>query len=402
MVLLQIVLTLLALPAVVATGYLALLTVLSWRCRPPATVPRLLRFDVVVPAHDEEAGIQRTVRNLLALDWPADRFRVIVVADNCSDDTAERALAAGAQVLVRRDPGRRGKGYALEFAFHRVLADAFADAVVVVDADTIASPNLLAAFAGRLAAGAQAVQAEYAVLNFAASWRTRLMAIAFAMFHDVRSLGRARLGVSCGLRGNGMCFTTGALRRVPHSAFSIVEDLEYGIRLAQHGIRVEFAPEASVRGEMVTGDAASASQRQRWESGRMALIRLHARDLLEQGVHLRDWVLLDLAFDLLVPPLTWVMAYVLCGVTATGLLALGGVAHATAFVAWLLPFAFVGLYVLRGLQLSGMGVRGLLALAWTPVFVTWKLALMATRPAPQRAEWVRTTRETGTNTTLAG
>ena len=110
-------LVLLALPALLAAGYLFVLAILSRRPMPAPCPPSRLRFDVVVPAHDEEAGIERTVRSLLALDWPAHRYRVLVVADNCSDRTAERARAAGAEVLVRDDPTRRGKGYALQRAF---------------------------------------------------------------------------------------------------------------------------------------------------------------------------------------------------------------------------------------------------------------------------------------------
>jgi cellulose synthase/poly-beta-1,6-N-acetylglucosamine synthase-like glycosyltransferase len=393
MALLHVVLVLLAVPALAATGYLALLTALSWRKRPPKLAARRLRFDVVVPAHDEEAGIERTVRNLLALDWPRDLFRVLVVADNCSDRTAECARAAGATVLVRGDPRRRGKGYALSFAFEHVLADGFADAAVVVDADTIASPNLLCAFAARLEAGAQAMQAEYAVLNANASWRTRLMAIAFAMFHDVRSLGRERLGFSCGLRGNGMCFSVEALRRVPHSAFSIVEDLEYGIQLGEGGIRVHYAGEARVLGEMATGMAASRTQRQRWENGRMAIVLAHGPRLLHEGMLRRDRVLVDLGLDLLVPPLSWVAVYMLLGMAAVAMLVLGHAVGPLVVGVWVLPFCFLGAYVVRGVVASGSGVRGLLSLAWAPVFVAWKFTLLVVRPPrADRAEWVRTAR----------
>lgn len=397
MTLLHLALALLVVPAVIATGYLALLTILSSRLRPAAPVQPRLRFDVVVPAHDEEAGIERTVKNLLAMDWPAGLFRVLVVADNCSDHTAERAAEAGATVLVRRDRTLRGKGYALEFAFTHVLADGFADAAVVVDADTVVTPNLLTAFAARLEAGAQAVQAEYAVLNYEASWRTRLMSLAFALFHNVRSVGRERMGVSCGLRGNGMCFAVEALRKVPHSAFSIVEDLEYGIRLGQAGIRVHYAPDARVFGEMVTGGAASRSQRQRWEGGRMEIIRQHGLGLLKEAFQRRDPVLLDLALDVLVPPLSWIVAYTAFGTSAAAMLVLGHAAPVWALALWLAPCAFLVGYVLRGVQVSGMGARGLLSLAWAPVFLAWKIVMLVARPAQPRTEWVRTARESGTH-----
>src|SRR5262245_53083259 len=110
---------LLALPLVLGCVYLLLLTLASlWPSAPPAPagsrVRFLVRFGGVVPAHDEESGIARTVRNLLAMDWPKDAFRVLVVADNCHDQTAQRARDAGALVIERFDGDRRGKGYALE------------------------------------------------------------------------------------------------------------------------------------------------------------------------------------------------------------------------------------------------------------------------------------------------
>ncbi len=401
MILLSPVLVLLAFPALAATAYLAVLTVLSRRTRPPLASARRLRFDVVVPAHDEEAGIKRTVRNLRSLDWPRDRFRVLVVADNCSDRTAERAEAAGATVLVRRDRTRRGKGYALKFAFERVLSDGFADAAVVVDADSVASPNLLSAFAARLEAGELAVQSVNSVLNHDASWRTRLMALAFVLFNDVRSLGRARLGVSCGLRGNGMCITREALTRVPQQAFSIVEDLEYGICLGLAGIRVAYAHEASVKSEMISSESASRSQRRRWEAGRIALMRVYGTDLLVAAIRGRSLLLLDLALDVLMPPLSWIVVYTGLGTSAAGMMMLANAAPPMALAVWLLPCGFLAAYVLRGAVVSAMGLRGLAALAWAPAFIAWKFAVLITCPPQQSANWVRTAREPQTHSTFS-
>src|SRR5881394_4074909 len=247
---LDIVLSILAVPVSVANAYLLSLTLLSWRRPSPAYGAPELKFAIVVPAHNEEDGIGATVSNLRTIDYPNDRFSINVVADNCSDETAARAEAACAQVLIRHDQEKRGKGYALEYAFERVAPEV--DALVVVDADTFVSPNLLRAFAARIQAGALAVQADYAVRNPDASWRTRLMAIAFGAFHVLRSAARERLRLSSGLRGNGMCFTSRVLSLVPHDAYSIVEDVEYGIRLGEAGYRVHYAGEAHVYGEMVS------------------------------------------------------------------------------------------------------------------------------------------------------
>ena len=385
-------LALAALPPLAASLYLLVLTLLSRKPAEPPPAAQPLRFDLIVPAHDEEAGIGATVASLLALDHPREQFRVVVVADNCSDATAARAQEAGAQVLVRNDTSLRGKGYALALAFARSL-EGDADAVVVVDADTLVSANLLRAFASRLAQGAQAVQADYGVRNAMASWRTRLILLAFTLFHVVRSRGRARLGVSCGLRGNGMCFSRALLQAVPYDSFSLVEDVEYGLRLGERGIRVEYADEAHVYGEMVSGGAAARSQRQRWEGGRRALARERALPLLREGLLRRSPLLVDLALDLIIPPLAQLTLWLLAGALLSGLLA--ALAHRIPTSLWLFcaGLGSVAVYIVRGLTLSGAGLRGLLDLAFAPLYIVWKL-FVSVRGAAHRG-WVRTARESG-------
>ncbi len=388
---LEIVLLVFAIPFGLLALYLGLLTLLSGRRSPPAGAVPNLRFDLVVPAHDEEAHLAETLASLTALDWPAVDRRIVVVADNCSDHTAEVAAASGAYVLVRDDPARRGKGYALDLAFYWCRSDAFADAVVVVDADTIVDRSLLRAFAARLAQGAGAVQAYYSVRNPEAGWRTRLMAIAFAAFHRVRSLGRERLGLSCGLRGNGMCLSTSLLAEVPPQAYSVVEDVEFGLQLGEAGHRVWYADDAQVFGQMVAGAQASVSQRRRWEGGRWSLARRWAPRLLRAALRERDRVRLDLAVDLLVPPLAQLGAGIALG-TLTALAAwLAGVSVLVPMV-WMACLGCLVAYVARGWQLSGTGLAGLGALAHAPLYLVWKLLARASRP-PAASNWVRTTRE---------
>lgn len=377
----------LALPGLLVAGYLLLLALCSARRPAPVRGKPQLRFDLVVPAHDEEAGITRTVRSLLAVDYPASLRRVLVVADNCSDATAARARIAGARVLVRDEAALRGKGYALAHAFEQTLRDGFADAVIVVDADSVVAPNLLDAFSARLSGGAQAVQAASSVLNANDSWRTQLMALGFALFNRVRSLARENLGLSCGLRGNGMCFSTALLRMHPAQAFSIVEDLEYGLALGRAGVRVHYADEASVASAMVSAKAAAGSQRRRWELGRFALARRLALPLLRDAARSSSPLLLDLALDLLVPPLSFVVLYIAAGL-AVSALACGLLS--VSFL-WLTSATFVAAYVARGWVLSGIGVRGLLALRQIPRYLVWKTILLLKSPEP--GGWVRTARE---------
>jgi cellulose synthase/poly-beta-1,6-N-acetylglucosamine synthase-like glycosyltransferase len=394
MLIVAILLALSSLPVLAGASYLFLLTVLSRRMPVPEYGEPKLRFDVIVPAHDEEIGIAGTVASLRSVDYPAELFRVIVVADNWSDATAVRAEEAGATVIVRTDPDRRGKGYALKLAFDRTLADGVADAVVVVDADTLVTPNLLRAFSARFQAGAKAAQAEYGVRNPNASWRTRLMVIALATFHGVRSIGRERLRVSSGLRGNGMAFSREAIAAVPHEAFSLVEDLEYGMRLARAGYAVRYVPEARVAGEMVSSENASRSQRRRWEGGRVDMIRRHGWALVKEAFVKRDRVIFDVAMDVLVPPLTYLFGLAIIGTgIAVACTLLGGRGYALAIAPWALSVTMIVSYVLRGLVLSETGPRGLLDLAWAPVYIAWKLALSLSNPKRRREGWVRTARE---------
>lgn len=379
-----------AIPASFSCAYLLALTLLSAAAAPPPRSTRRLRFDVVVPAHDEEAGIARTVISLLRMDWPQEQFRVLVVADNCSDATAATARSAGAQVLERHDLTQRGKGYALAFAFAASARDARADAVVVVDADAEVSANLLEAFAARIENGERAVQAHYGILNPWASWRTQLITIAKGAFHIVRSRARERLGVSCGIRGNGWCVTHALLRDHPYASFSLVEDLEYGIALGFAGVRVSYADEAHANADMVSSETIARKQRQRWEQGRFEIIRSRTLPLLVAAVRKPSLVCLDLAFDLMVLPLSYVAINVALLIALAALLGIWD-ASAWLWLWWgLACLLTLVLHVLRGWQVSGMGLRGLAALAHVPGFVLWRLLGVFER---KTKEWVRTERE---------
>ena len=387
---------LLAVPSVFASGYLLWLTLFSRMREATQTIPDAgtkLRFDIIVPAHDEEAGIAGVIHNLLALDWPRDQFRVIVVADNCSDNTAERAKQAGALVLERNNLALRGKGYALVRGFSFSLAQHFADVAVVVDADSRASRNLLRVFAERIAAGAVAAQVFHGVMNPDSSPRHRLMTIAYSAFHRVRSRGRESLGLSCGIRGNGWCVSHPVLRQVTYAAHGLAEDIEYGLRLGLAGIRVEYIDEAQVLSSMDTDATGVASQRNRWEQGRSSLPQAFTRVLLAPWPANTRALRWDLGLDLLVPPLATIGLAIalLFSVSYAGLLALpASPVPVVFFLAAVLASAALGLHVARGWQLSGTGSRGLLDLASAPRFALWKLMLRC-RPG-QNAAWIRTRR----------
>jgi cellulose synthase/poly-beta-1,6-N-acetylglucosamine synthase-like glycosyltransferase len=342
------------------------------------------RVAVVVPAHDEENGIERTVRCLLACEGADQRCEVVVVADNCSDATAARAAAAGARVLERRDLGRRGKGYALDFAFRALLPEGF-DVFVVIDADTVVEPDLIAEVRAAFADGAAAAQARYVVLDPGASLRHRLMNLAFVAINVVRPRGRERLGLSAGIVGNGFALHRDTLRAVPYEAASIVEDLEYHLRLVRSGRRVRFLDRATVRGEMPAGGAGARTQRARWEGGRLLMIKEFvpalARDVARGRLRLLEPLL-----DLLLLPLAF---HVLLLVLALA------VPFAPTRVYAAIGLCAVALHVAVALAVSGRGLRDLPALAAVPFYLVWKLGIAKTilRAGRRDAAWVRTQRQ---------
>ena len=230
------------------------------------------RFLIVIPAHDEEVGIAETVRSCRAQDYPDDFFHVLVIADNCSDRTAQIASRKGAEVIERSDPVKKTKGYAIEYLIAKLeqtgRLDSW-DALVVVDADTVVSPDLLSRFSATLDRGFDWMQCLYLVGNPEASWRTKLMTYAFMLINGVTPLGLTRLGQSTTLNGNGMCFSVRGLRRIPWKSYGLVEDYEYSwvVRLA--GERIAFVPGTCVKAKMLPdGGEAAANQRRRWEFGR--------------------------------------------------------------------------------------------------------------------------------------
>jgi 1,2-diacylglycerol 3-beta-glucosyltransferase len=363
-----------------------------------------LLLAVIIPAHNEELVLSAALASLAAQDYPAECFEVIVVADNCTDSTPALARSQGATVLERINPDQRGKGYALNYAISHLLArPVVADGFIILDADTWAAPDFLACLSARLSGtqdkrGYAAWQGRYGVLNTGDGWRAALMTAAFDLVNHIKPLGRDRLGLSAGLKGNGMAFTRPLAAALPWPGGSLTEDLDYGLELARRfGLRVGYAPEAQVRAQMPATSDQAASQRKRWERGRLGLVRERALPLLGEGVRRRSVLLLDAAWDLLTPPLAELASLLLA---FTGLVAFGTVARCLphpAFWSCAAAFGLLGLitYVLGGLRVAGAKPEVYAALLRAPFYAFWKFALLlgGRKPSQNTTEqWVRTER----------
>ena len=373
----------------------AILTVKKRKNRDTASSPPVssdANFAILIPAHDEESILLNLLKSLSALVYPKDRYTVYVVADNCTDRTAEIAQATGwVRVYERFDKTKRGKGYALNWLLQQLEEDQLIhDAYVVLDADSVVVPTFLQSMAKELSQGAQALQASNTVLNVSDSPSTALRLIALTLMNHVRPLGRNGIGASSTLTGNGMCLSRPLLIRYPWRAFAIAEDYQYYLTLVQHGERVRYVPEAIARSQMPTTFAQMRTQDVRWESmaPNQPTWRL-ALKMLSDGLLLRDFVRIEAVAELLVPPLSLLVSWCLLTLILSLLL--------TSLSQLFLSFILVGgllCYLGTALYLLHPPREVYKALFYAPGFMLWKLWVYFTlsRNKKRANEWVRTSR----------
>jgi cellulose synthase/poly-beta-1,6-N-acetylglucosamine synthase-like glycosyltransferase len=354
----------LAVPLAVQTSCLALelIAALVGRGRVAVSVTgaRAVRCAVIIPAHDEEANLAVTLRSVKAQLAPTDRL--VVVADNCSDDTAAIAAAEGAEVVERFDKLLIGKGYALDRGVRFLEADP-PDIVVFIDADCVLGPECIPALVARSNESARPVQAKYLCIGERKSSKERIREFAFYVKNYVRALGGDRLGFPALLTGVGMAFPWPVIRDVKLASGHIVEDLKLGVDLALAGHVPLFCADAYVSSGFPVSAAGQNIQRTRWEHGHFTIIREYCSRLIAEAIRQRRPALLALALDIAVPPIG-----LLAVANAAASLAAAAVALAFGASAWLiLPLLLLPVLILiLGVTVSAFG-RGLLR--WSDAFV---------------------------------
>src|ERR1700688_4193974 len=265
---------------------------------PPETGARA-RLAVLVPAHDEASIIALTLRSVIPHLAPDDRL--LVVADNCSDDTATIATKEGAEVIVRSDALRRGKGYALDCGVRHLERDPRGppEIVVIIDADCQVGGNAIDSLARMCARTARPVQAMYVMhASDDAGIKMRIAEFAWAIKNKVRPLGLHRLGLSCQLMGTGMAFPWSCIGTANLASGHIVEDLQLGVDLALAGTPPLFCPRALVSSHFPSTEKGIASQRVRWEHGYLGVIIAEAWRLFALSFRTLNGGLLMFALDL--------------------------------------------------------------------------------------------------------
>ncbi len=347
------------------------------------------RIAILIPAHNESSMIAATVRSIRDQLDPHDRL--LVVADNCTDNTAGLAAAQGAEVIERQDTSHRGKGFALDFGI-RHLALAPPDVVIIVDADCALSPGCIDQLARTCRQSGRPVQALYLMR----SWPGAPVSVQIAEFswlvkNMARPLGLHCLDFPCQLMGSGMAFPWVKLWAADLATGHIVEDLKLGIDLACAGSPPMFCPDALVTSEFARSAQGAASQRTRWEHGHLSVILREAPRLLWHALAARSMSALALAIDLAVPPLA--LLTMLVGFTwIASLIAALAEGRPTVLAIASIPCALLVIAVMLAWWGYGRGVLALRSIPHAALYAVRKIPLYARFIVTRQKAWVRSKR----------
>jgi cellulose synthase/poly-beta-1,6-N-acetylglucosamine synthase-like glycosyltransferase len=354
---------------------------------------------VLIPAHDEEAVIGATLA-LLVPTLPAGG-RVVVVADNCQDRTAEIARSYGAEVVERLDPMKRGKGFALDCGMRYLEKSADGghsppyapDVVVFLDADCRVMMDTVQLLAAAAIASGRPVQG----LNLCdpdprGSVLQLISGLAFRFKNLVRTLGLVRLAGMCHLTGTGMALPWSLATQAKLADGNVVEDMQLGINLALAGKPAMFLPEARVDSPLPQQRSAARTQRTRWEHGHLTTLLTQVPRLTALAVKHRRLDIAWLALDLAVPPLALLMIC-LTAITATAAVAWCLGASAQSLMLCMVAFGSLSLAVLAGWTTHCRRQVPLLALLAAPLYIAAKLPIYVTFLFKRQVQWVRTQRD---------
>jgi cellulose synthase/poly-beta-1,6-N-acetylglucosamine synthase-like glycosyltransferase len=330
------------------------------------------RVVVLIPAYDEGRVLKRTIDGVTPELGPHDR--ILVIADNCTDGTADIARAAGAEVLERRDPEHRGKGYALDAGVAHLSADP-PDVVVILDADC----NILAGSIKRLADcaashGRPAQAEDLLTVPDRATPLARVSALAFLVRNHVRPTGLRRLGMPCHLMGTGMAFPWDVISSAPSAGPHLAEDMQMGIALASLGYAPVYCTGARITSASPKLARAVRGERRRWEHGHIETLIHRAPTLIWKGLARRQLPLLTMGLDLLIPPLALLVTFMFAGVALASLLAaLGG--SPLPLTLFSTSAALVLVAVLSAWAKFGRATFPARYLVMIPLYVVWKIPL---------------------------
>ena len=348
---------------------------------------------ILMPAHNEETNIATTLKNLQPI--LSDMVRVLVVADNCDDNTAARVREMGLDVIERQAPTQRGKGFALAYGQDHLRSNP-PECVIILDADCTTDCKSISDLAKFSLQSGSPVQAQY--LFYSDSPQGPMVQIsnfAFWIKNAVRQRGVSRMGGPAILGGTGMAFPWSLFETLPLATSSIVEDLTLGIYLTKKGRPPVYLDQALVLSK-AADEKETINQRSRWEIGYLSMAREFGLTSLGTGIYSLDRNLLQLGLHLIVPPLALLLGITLLIIPLTiplaimannvGPLALLVVALMTAVVCIFIAWIFGGHHYLNGRTFVRL-----------PLYLIWKIPIYLKFVKGEVPEWERTKRANETD-----
>ena len=311
------------------------------------------RFMTIIPAHNEEKVVANLVESLKKLDYPKDLYDIYVIADNCTDKTAEVAKKAGAIVYERFDEAHKTKGHALQwFLAQKIEEDAPYDAFCIFDADNIVDENFLKVMNKKLCQGEEVVQGYKDIKNPSDSWVSAGYAIFYWTMHRFYHLARYNIGLSPLMNGTGFMVKFDVIKPQGWNTKTLTEDIEFSLKRIIEGKKLGWARDAIVYDEQPVGFKQSWTQRSRWTVGHMQCLKEYTKPLAEAVVKNKTVMNFDgLLYMLGTTPmliLTMVLVIVNIVLFATG--AMSGFDFTIQMLKYIIPtllvLPFMGLVVL--------------------------------------------------------
>jgi cellulose synthase/poly-beta-1,6-N-acetylglucosamine synthase-like glycosyltransferase len=355
-------------------------------------VPRFNKFAIVIPAHDEELVIGQLLDSAKMLRYPTNLIDVIVIADNCTDQTERIAREKGAICFVRNDPDNKGKPHALNWIFQQLDINKY-EAFVIIDADTVIEKEFLNIMNVELNNGHHIIQGYFGILNPEETWLTRLMVIPGVLKYKYRYRGKKLLGFSCPLMGNAMCFSKEVIDRYGWDAFSLTENWEYYLKMLIRGYIATYE-EAFIYSQTASTMKQGRIQRERWFKGKMLCAKRYLPELIYTGIKKMDLRILDGVIELIMPSIS-MMGNFLFLILGSSILCMLVWGKFMTLVVWSIGIIVIYFgYFLTGIIANRSGTETWIALIKAPLFLIWKL--MVTLHAIVRIreqKWIKTERK---------
>lgn len=346
---------------------------------------------VLVPAHNEEKVIGKTLDQINQQLQPHDRL--LVVADNCSDQTAAIALSKKAEVVERCNDQKRGKGFALDFGIQHLKKNP-PDVVVVMDADVEIAPETIKRISRSAYNTKRPTQARYLLkLSDKKNSKNAISAFAFLFKNCVRPLGLTRLGDTCLLTGTGMAFTWEVISNAQLASGNIVEDMQLGIDLAIGGLTAKYIHEALITSEMAPTDKAAKTQRTRWEHGHFMTIASQTGRLFREAIKQQRLDLALLGLEISVPPLAFFTVVLVSFFMVTLLSTIFNIIPYYIALSYGALIIFLKFIILTSWFYWGREIITGKQLFSIPLYALWKVPIYINLFNNKKIEWKKTERK---------